>query len=109
MAEATDTPARPTPIVFYEVTKNAEGAHGGAPALDLGGPIAVEYAFDGTCSVTIGVIPETGAVLYSKLMIEVTGPGQSGIWRLRVPRGRYYVSPDEAIGCTFHILVRADN
>lgn len=107
-AEATDKPAAPTPIVFYEVTKNDEGAHGGAPALDLGGPIAVEYTFQGTCTVTISVFPETGAVPYSKLTIEVAGPPQSGVWRLTVPQGRYYVSPDEAVGCTFHVLVRAD-
>jgi hypothetical protein len=96
----------PTPTVFLEVTKNAEGAHGGPPALDLSGAIAIEYTFDGHCSTTISVATTAGALHPQKLTLEVDGH-ESGQWSLTLPVGTYYVGPDESVGCTYHLVVRA--
>ena len=99
----------PSPTIYYEVTKNGEGGHGGAPLLDLPAAIEIDYTAKGTCEFAIKVtfgVPDNGVVA-AHLALTVAGPEVSGSWPLTIKPGKYYVVPSEAIGCTFHMTVRA--
>ena len=99
----------PSPTIYFEVTKNGEGGHGGAPLLDLPTAIEIDYTANGSCEFTIKVtsgVPDNGLVA-AHLAMTVAGPEVSGSWPLTIKPGKYYVVPGEAVGCTFHVTVRA--
>ena len=98
----------PSPTVYYEVTKDSDGGHGGPPVLDLPRDIAVDYIVAGTCTFTIAASTETSDAGLPRLTLLVTGSEMRGTWRFRLVPGRYYLSPSEAFGCTFTVRVYAD-
>jgi hypothetical protein len=108
-----DTPSpqptvAPTPLVYWSAAKLGEGAHGGLPLLQLPAAIAIDYTASGTCKFTIEVTfgaPDAGVVAAS-LAMSVTGSDVSGTWPVKLKPGPYYVSPGEAVGCTYSVTVR---
>jgi uncharacterized protein YceK len=105
---ATPTPsAAPTEVVYYEVTKNAEGDHGGAPLLDLPASVVVDYDVHGSCRFEIGVATPTTAAGLPRLAIDVPGPVASGTWQFAVTPGSYVVTIGEATGCTYRVQVHS--
>jgi hypothetical protein len=105
---ATPTPsAAPTEVVYYEVTKNAEGPHGGPPLLDLPASVVVEYDVHGSCRFEIGVTTPTTVAGLPKLAIDATGPETSGTWRFAITPGSYSVTLGEATGCTYDVRVHS--
>jgi hypothetical protein len=110
-ATATPAPAPtvepsvvPSPVVYYEVQKNAEGGHGGPPLIALPASIAIDYSVRGTCTFSID-LDTTAITTGPQLRLAVTGPEMSGTWRLSIPAGSYYVLTGEAVGCTFDVTV----
>jgi uncharacterized protein YceK len=104
--EPSPTPL-PTPVTYDEVTKNADGAHGGAPLLDLPASLVIDYSVQGTCSFGVGFSTVTSDSGLPRLSVRVTGPEVTGTWAVTIPAGPYYVEIDEAVGCTFHVVVHA--
>ena len=100
--------AGPSPTIYTELTKLAEGGHGGPPVLDLPAEVAVDYAVRGSCSFGVRFDTEAGDPTLPSLSLDVTGPEITGTWPIRLEPGQYYVVPDEAVGCTYSITVRAD-
>jgi hypothetical protein len=98
--------AEPSPVVLYEVQKNAEGGHGGAPLIALPASIVVAYVVRGTCTFSIDLDTATSTVGPS-LKVNVTGPETSGSWHLSIKPGSYYVDLGESVGCTFDVTVEA--
>ena len=96
--------AVPSPIVYYDVQKNAEGGHGGPPLVALPASIAIDYSVLGTCTFSIDL--DTAATTAGpQLRLAVTGSEMSGTWRLSIPAGSYHVATGEAVGCTYHVIV----
>ena len=85
--------------------KDAEGGHGGPQAVDLPTLLAVDYDVRGTCPFTIEVLPAAGGDAVASLAMTVTGEHIAGTWPLTVKPGSYFVSPGEAVGCTYSIVV----
>ena len=102
--QAIEPSAVPSPVIYYEVEKNAEGGHGGPPLVSLPATIAIDYTVRGTCTFSIDL--DTAATTTGpQLRLAVTGPEMSGTWRLSIPAGSYYVLTGEAVGCTYHVTV----
>jgi len=104
---AGPTTATASPVEYTEITKNAEGGHGGPPLVDLPAAFAVDYVVRGTCTFGIEITTEAGKAVVPGLTFGVTGTEVSGTWPIHLTPGRYYVTPAEAVGCTFSIKVRA--
>ncbi len=108
-SQAPKVTVEPTPIVYAEVEKLAEGGHGALPPVDLPASFVVDYTATGTCEFTIRIaiaLPDEGETVAS-LSMAVTGTTVSGIWPVNVQAGSYYVAPGEAVGCTFHLVAHA--
>lgn len=97
-----------SPTYLYCATKNADGAHGGAPLLDLPSAIAMDYWVRGSCTFTLGLSTPQSAAGLPSLTVTVSGPEVEGTWRAFVRPGRYYPLIGEAVGCVYSVNVRAD-
>jgi hypothetical protein len=97
----------PTPHVYADIQKLSEGAHGFVPPLDLPCAIDVDYQVMGTCSFDIAVTDEAASPGLPHFHLDVAKPGISGTWSFEITPGTYSVTPSEAVGCTFHVTVRA--
>jgi hypothetical protein len=96
-----------SPTSYYCATKNAEGAHGGPPVLDLASAIAIDYWVRGTCLFSLGLSSETSAAGLPSLTMNVSGT-VAGTWRASIKPGHYFPAISEAIGCVYSVNVRAD-
>jgi hypothetical protein len=97
-----------SPTSLFCVTKNSEGAHGGAPILDLPNAIAMDYWVRGTCIFRLGLSTLQSAAGLPSLTMTVSGPEVDGTWRALVKPGRYYPVIGEAVGCVYSVNVRED-
>ncbi len=91
--------------MLYSVTKNAEGAHGGAPAVSLPASVVVDYTVRGTCDFTVAFQPPTGPAVKPAMSLSVRGEA-SGTASFALVPGPYAAVPGEAVGCTFTFVVR---
>jgi len=97
-----------SPWSLFCVTKNAEGAHGGPPILDLPNAIAMDYWVRGKCVFRLGLSTlQSGAGLPS-LTMTISGPEVDGTWRVLIKPGQYYPVIGEAVGCVYSVNVRDD-
>jgi hypothetical protein len=92
---------------YYCATKNAEGAHGGPPVLDLASAIAIDYWVRGTCPFSLGLSNETSAAGLPSVTMNVSGT-VAGTWRASIKPGHYVPLISEAVGCVYSVNVRAD-
>jgi hypothetical protein len=97
----------PTPQVFAQLEKNAEGAHGGPPAIDLPALVAVDYKVSGKCTFELEFHPADGSPATHKMSVTIGGDTTSGAWNVGLVPGSYFVGLGEAIGCTYSVTVRA--
>jgi hypothetical protein len=95
-----------TPTVYYEATKNAEGAHGGAPLLDFPAVVIVDYTAVGTCDFTLAFQPPLGPTVLPVISAHVAGRRTDTVKVDLVP-GSYYPAVGEAVGCTDTVEIRA--
>jgi hypothetical protein len=97
-----------SPTSLYCATKNADGAHGGAPLLDLPSAIAMDYWVRGRCTFTLGLSTLQSSAGLPSLTVTVSGPEVDGTWRASIRPGKYYPVIGEAVGCVYSVNVRAD-
>jgi hypothetical protein len=90
-----------------EITKNGEGGHGGPPLVDLPAAFVVDYKVTGTCTFQLSFEPADMSTAVQVRSVTVSGTSKSGAWDVQLTPGKYYVHPNEAVGCTFHIEVHS--
>jgi hypothetical protein len=104
---ATPTGAAPSPVVYTEIEKTAEGGHGMPPPIDLPAEVVVDYSVTGSCTFTVALAPADGSPAKSSKTVDVMGGTTTDSWKVHLTPGSYVVQLGEAVGCTFKVTVRA--